>query len=145
MFAFLLAAEKLMNSRSVSRDEWQLFTEVSRRSELDHPEQSEVLKPSWITHKVGNFYSSHFILRSFSCCKSSHLAGDLIPRFFSFRSLLILRVFSPRGYCHRAGLLIPLTCSSRGIVLLVFPSSWFCHPSGFSIPWVIFSFGKTMS
>ena len=49
-----------MNSRSVSRDEWQLFTEVSRRSELDHPEESEVLKPSWITHKVGNFHSSHF-------------------------------------------------------------------------------------
>lgn len=59
MFAFLLAAEKLMNSGSVSRDEWQLFTKVLGRSEFDHSDESEVPKPPWVTQKVEKCYLSH--------------------------------------------------------------------------------------
>ena len=42
-----------MNTGSVSRDQWQLFTREFSSSQVDHAGESDVQRPPWVTQQVG--------------------------------------------------------------------------------------------
>lgn len=50
MFAFLLAVEKMMNNGSVSRDEWQLFTQLPSDTQAARALDGDT--PKWVSKKV---------------------------------------------------------------------------------------------
>jgi len=50
VFAFLLAVEKMMNNGSVSRGEWQLFTQLPSNTQAERALDSD--KPKWVSQQV---------------------------------------------------------------------------------------------
>ena len=50
VFAFLLAVEKMMNNGSVSREEWQLFTQLPINSQAERALDGDI--PKWVSRKV---------------------------------------------------------------------------------------------
>lgn len=50
VFAFLLAVEKMMNNGSVSRDEWQLFTQLPSNTQAERALDSSI--PKWVSQQV---------------------------------------------------------------------------------------------
>lgn len=50
VFAFLLAVEKMMNNGFVSRDEWQLFTQLPNNTQVDRVLDSDT--PKWVSQQV---------------------------------------------------------------------------------------------
>ena len=50
VFAFLLAVEKMMNNGAVSREEWQLFTQLPINSQAERALDGDI--PKWVSRKV---------------------------------------------------------------------------------------------
>ena len=50
VFAFLLAVEKMMNNGSVSRDEWQLFTQLPSSTQAERALDGNI--PKWVSQQV---------------------------------------------------------------------------------------------
>ena len=50
VFAFFLAVEKMMNNGSVSRDEWQLFTQLPSNTQAECSLDGDI--PKWVSQQV---------------------------------------------------------------------------------------------